>query len=185
MGDPVKRAMIFAELESHGSGLVCLQETHLTNETTPLTRNRKLQAQFHSVYSSYSRGVSILVKKGITFFCKDVKIDTLGCYVFLYCLIEGYPFIIANLYIPPPSKLEILYQLLEYVEDKADVPTIIVGDFNMVLDGCLDRFPPRPRSVWGAAGPVSGGGWVVRPLESPKPRGSAVLLFLRVAPHTL
>lgn len=116
MGDPIKRATVFSELESHGSGLMCLQETYLTNESKILIRNKKFQAQFHSVYLSYSRGVSILVKKGLAFSCRDVKIDALGCYVFLHCFIEGNPFIIANLYIPSPFKMEILYCLLEYVD---------------------------------------------------------------------
>lgn len=152
MGDPIKKAAVFTELESHGSGLICLQETHLTNVTKLLIRNRKFQAQFHSVYSSYSRGVSILVKKEVLFSCRDVKIDPMGCYIFLYCFIEGYPYVIANLYIPPPFKLEILYCLLEYVEDKGDVPIIIMGDFNMALDSSLDRFQPGSRQTG-----VSGG----------------------------
>lgn len=145
MGDPVKRATVFLELESHGTGLICLQETHLTNETKSSIRNKTFQAQFHSVHSSYSRGVSILVKKGVAFSCRDVRIDTLGCYIFLHCLIEGRAFVIANLYIPP-FKLEILYCLLEYMENKSDTPMIVVGDFNVVLNSCQDRFPPGARA---------------------------------------
>lgn len=115
MGDPIKKATVFSELKSHGTDLVCLQETHLTNESKLLIRNKKFQAQFHSVHTSYSRGVCILVKKGLVFSCRDVKIDTLGCYDFLYCIIEGKSFVIANMYIPPPFKMEILYCLLDYV----------------------------------------------------------------------
>lgn len=47
---------------------------------------------------------------------------------------------IANVYISPPFKLEILYGLLEFVEDKVDIPVIVVGDFNAVLNNSLDRF---------------------------------------------
>lgn len=123
MGDPIKKATVSSELESHGADLMCLQETHLTNESKLLIRNKKFQAQFHSVHTSYSRGVCILVKKGLVFSCRDVKIDMLGCYVFLFCTIEGKPFVIANVYIPLPFKMEILYCLLEYIEDKRDTPS--------------------------------------------------------------
>lgn len=145
MGDPIKRATVLSELELLGADLVCLQETHLTNESKSLIWNKKFQVQFHSVHTSYSRGVCILVKKGMVFSCKDVRIDLLGCYVFLFCTIEGKSFVIANVYIPPPFKMGILYHLLEYVEDKGDIPLIAVGDFNMVLNGKMDRFPPRAR----------------------------------------
>lgn len=84
MGDPIKRATVFSELESYGAGLIRLQETHMTKVSKSSIRNKKFQAQFHSVYSSYSRGVSILVKKGVAFSCRDVRIDTLGCYFFCF-----------------------------------------------------------------------------------------------------
>lgn len=57
---------------------------------------------------------------------------------------------IANVYTPPPPfKTEILLDLLKFVEDKADITIIAVGDFNAVLDSSLDRFPPvsRPERV--------------------------------------
>lgn len=38
--------------------------------------------------------------------------------------------------------MEILSLLLRFLESKKDVPVIIVGDFNAVLDSRLDRFPP-------------------------------------------
>ncbi|XP_073480059.1 uncharacterized protein [Aquarana catesbeiana] len=43
------------------------------------------------------------------------------------------------------QNMEILYCLLDYVEDKEDIPLIVVGDFNMVLNGKIDRFPPTIR----------------------------------------
>lgn len=56
---------------------------------------------------------------------------------------------IANVYTPPPFKTEILLDLLKFVEDKAAIPIIAVGDLNAVLDSSLDRFLPvsRPERV--------------------------------------
>lgn len=87
-----------------------------------------------------------MVKKGVAFTCRDVRIDTLGCYIFLHCLLDGREFVIANIYIPPTSKLEILYCLLEYMENKIGTPLILVGDFNTVLDSRQDRLPSGTRT---------------------------------------
>lgn len=159
MSNPIKKATVFLELESCGTELICLQETHLTDETNLQIRNKKFQTQYHSVYSSYSRGVSILVRRGLTFSGRDVSIDKLGCFIFLYCLIEGRPFVIVNLYIPPPFRMDVLLQLVGYMEDKEGVPVIVVGDFNAVLNNRLDRFP-----LGQEASRVSEG-WLVQFLE--------------------
>lgn len=103
MGNPIKRAAIFSLLEIRGVDLVCLQETHLTKDTMKGLPSRRFQAQYHSVYSSYSRGVSILVTRSVMFSCRQTRIDSLGRYVFLYCSIENKMYVIANIYIPPPS----------------------------------------------------------------------------------
>ena len=111
-GDPIKKAAVFSMLKGHGVELICLQETHLTKETKLKLVNRKYQHQYHSVHSSYSRGVSIMVKKGVSFACKELKIDEVGRYIFLHCQIENAPYVLANIYIPPPFKMEVLYKLM-------------------------------------------------------------------------
>lgn len=81
MSEPIKKATVFSELESCATELICLQETHLTDKTKLLIRNKEFQTQYHSVYSSYSRGVSILVRRGLMLSCRDVSIDRLGCFI--------------------------------------------------------------------------------------------------------
>lgn len=49
IGDPIIKATVFSDLESHGTELICLQETHLTNDSKSLIRNKKFKVQFHSV----------------------------------------------------------------------------------------------------------------------------------------
>lgn len=39
---------------------------------------------------------------------------------FLYCSIENKMYVFANVYIPPPFKLEIFYRLMEFMVDKVD-----------------------------------------------------------------
>lgn len=146
MSDPAKKAAVFLAMEAYGIELACLQETHLTNDTKSNARNYKFQEQYHSVYTSYSRGVSILVGRSISFSCREARIDALGRYVFLSCVVENRPLVLANIYVPPPFNTEPILDLLEFVDNKADVPIILVGDFNTVLDNTMDRFPPLKRA---------------------------------------
>ena len=81
------------------------------------------------------------------FSCIKSCIDDQGRYIFLFCSIENRPYILANTYIPPPFKFEVLYRLLEFTTDKTGVPVIAVGDYNEVLDRSLDRFPPGNKST--------------------------------------
>ena len=78
MGTPAKRAVVFDILDAHKVGLICLQETHYTNDIKKQIQYRKFQYQYHSVHTSYSRGVAILVKRGVVFTCKRAVLMTRG-----------------------------------------------------------------------------------------------------------
>lgn len=55
---------------------------------------------------------------------------------------------LANVYIRPPLSTEMLYDLMEFIMDKAEEPVIVTRDFNRTMDKNLDRFlsggPPPP-----------------------------------------
>lgn len=141
LGTSVKKMAVFSMLEKYRVELVCLQETHLTKHTAQQFQTKKYQYQYHSVYSSYSRGVSVTVKTGVNFSCRQSSKDELGRYIFLHCAIDNSMYIVANIYIPPPFRLDVMLRLNEFLLDKEGVPIIIVGDFNEILDRELDRFP--------------------------------------------
>ena len=135
------RAAVFATLEKHGIGLMCLQETHLMKNTSYLLQSKKYPTQYHSVHSTYSRGVSILVRAGVGFSCRQVSIDEYGRFIFLHCIIDNKMYIIANIYVPPPFRIDIMLRLNEFIMGKEEIPVLVVGDFNEVLDRRVDRFP--------------------------------------------
>lgn len=84
-----------------------------------------------------------MVKSGVAFSCSQASIDENGRYIFLYCSIGNRKYVLANIYIPPPFKIDVMIRLNEFLLDKEEVPVIVVGDFNEILDKKLDRFPIR------------------------------------------
>lgn len=59
--EPVKKRAIFSTLMQHNLSIVCPKETHLIQDTTSILQNGRYPIQYHSVYSAYYRGTSILI----------------------------------------------------------------------------------------------------------------------------
>lgn len=100
--DKVKRQAILSMIDKGRVEILCLQETHLDKDSIKIMDHKKFQIQYHSTHSSFSRGVSILIKSGLAFSCSQSKVDIFGRYIFLYCSIENRKYVLANIYIPPP-----------------------------------------------------------------------------------
>lgn len=96
---------------------------------------------YHSTYTSYSRGVSVLVHRTVYFQLIDKLIDVEGRYVILLCRIYQLKSIIAAVYVPPPFSLEVLRILLTHQLGSPDPPFIVLGDLNCYMDPGLDKHP--------------------------------------------
>ena len=57
---------------------------------------------YHSTYSNYARGVSVLVHKGPLFSCGRVVLDFKGRYIFLQCTVHATPLLLAVVYASSP-----------------------------------------------------------------------------------
>lgn len=69
-----------------------------------------------------------------------MKIDSEGRSVFIFCFLGDVPYILINVYTPPPFKIEVIKEVLDFIADKPRVPLLVVGDFNMVLNTQIYRF---------------------------------------------
>lgn len=87
--DRSKRQAIFSVANKGNVEILCLQETHLIKDTVRALEHKYYRRQFHSTYTSYSRGVSVLIGPGLVFSCSQSKVDEYGRYVFLSCLIDN------------------------------------------------------------------------------------------------
>lgn len=100
MGDKTKRSAIFKYFSRLQPHLICLQETHLRPDSVHLLQSCKYPLQFHSVHSSYSRGVSILISGRVSFECLQQRIDGEGRFVFLLCKLNKFLCIVTAMYVP-------------------------------------------------------------------------------------
>lgn len=82
LGTASKWQAIFTSLTRFSPSIICLQETHLLSHTFHYLKKNQFRTQFHSTYTSYSRGVSILIAKTIDFQCRQVRKDSRGQYIF-------------------------------------------------------------------------------------------------------
>lgn len=73
----------------------------------------KYKYEFHATYSTYSRGVSILISNSIRFTCKQCIKDPAGRYLMPLCFINDRIIFLVNVYIPPPYKDDVLKKVFE------------------------------------------------------------------------
>lgn len=95
---------------------------------------------FHSTYSRYARGVSVLISKSLLCITKTVKLDSLCRFVALVLVINNQPYTFAALYIPPPFTVGVWETVMAEVTRMAEGPIVLAGDLKAVLSSEKDRF---------------------------------------------
>lgn len=96
---------------------------------------------YHSTHTSYYRGMSVLIYRSPDFQLFDKVVDYEGRYVFLLCRLFQVTCILAAVYVPPLFTATVLRILLSYQLSNSNIPLILVGDVNGVLDPVLDKHP--------------------------------------------
>lgn len=100
-----------------------------------------MQKAYHATYSSYARGVLVLVNRSFPGEIEKAFIDTQRKYVILLYTIRQQRYLTVAVYIPPPFSVflnEIIEKIIQYLLAKL----LLIGDFNAVLSAGLDRPGP-------------------------------------------
>lgn len=95
---------------------------------------------YHSTYSAFSRGVSVLVHKSLQFTLLDLHLDPEGTYVALHAMCDRLELLIVGLYYPLPATLTILHKLAPSIALYPRAGVLLAGDFNMTPNPNIDRF---------------------------------------------
>uniref|UniRef100_A0A803K986 exodeoxyribonuclease III n=1 Tax=Xenopus tropicalis TaxID=8364 RepID=A0A803K986_XENTR len=144
LGNAIKRRLVLDFIRRTNPQIIMLQETHLIGSKILALKRPWIGATYHSLYSSYSRGVSILVCKTCPFVTETIISDRDGKYIILHGTIQGKKVTIVNVYIPPPFAEGTLREVMNKTLTLPMAPILLMGDFNAVIDARIDKLnPPR------------------------------------------
>uniref|UniRef100_A0A803K361 Reverse transcriptase domain-containing protein n=1 Tax=Xenopus tropicalis TaxID=8364 RepID=A0A803K361_XENTR len=143
LNDKVKRSIVLNILRKSGADIIMLQETHLIGQRIRALKRHWVPIMYHAEYSSYSRGVAVLIRRSLGFCLEQLITDPGGRYLLVKGQVEGRPYLFVNVYLPPPADIHILHEITQKVAHFGHIPTLWAGDFNMVMDPHIDRLRPN------------------------------------------
>lgn len=139
LNTPRKIRQVFASLDRLEVQIALLLETHLTKSSAEKIGVRWAATRVASSYSTYSRGVLILVKKGVPFRALRSEVDESGRVALLYGQLGGSNVLLVNVYGPNTDDPAFFSDLWHRISAFPSAHIIWGGDFNVCLDVTLDR----------------------------------------------
>lgn len=138
---PIKRRKVLAFLKKEGVQIALLQETHLNDQEHAKLSQGGFGQVFFSSFTSRSRGVVILVKRGMPFQLVEVVKDTRGRYLIVKGVLYGEEIAFLNIYWPPGHPGDFLTTEFAKLAERGVKTLFIGGDFNCHLCPIIDKFP--------------------------------------------
>ena len=133
LGGQEKRRDVIHYIKNSSFDVVFLQDTHLTNKTTPFLESLWRGKCYHSCKSNISRGTTILIKS----MPHDVLTEIIcpnGNFLILVCRIRSIVYTMISIYGPNEDNPK-FYEILEkHMESIQSENVIIGGDFNFVMN---------------------------------------------------
>ena len=147
LGTCTKRYRVLSMMKRLGVKIACLQETHLTDQEAEKVR-KKWKGQLFAVnYSSYARGTAIWIAPGTPFKMKYMEGDVEGRYIVLQGELDGLDIVLVNSYGPNIDDEHFYRNIQGHLADDLGQSMIWAGDFNCILNGDLDRTPPKTGKI--------------------------------------
>jgi exonuclease III len=137
--DQAKRDSVFYWLKNKNLDIICLQEAHCEPDTLDKWRNEWGGRIIASFGTGGSKGTCIMLKKNLPISIQDKIIDENGRYVILQAHTEDTTFKIAGYYGPNNDDPSTLQSMLKDLDEIEGTHTILMGDFNLVLDVKMDK----------------------------------------------
>ena len=137
LSNPSKRADTLNFLKSKKYGIYFLQDTHFTNKEEYYIRTQWGFDCIFNNFTSQSRGVAILFNNNFEFQIHNIDRDEQGNKLILDITIEGKRLNLINIYGPNRDNPDFYTEISTFVKDNNN-PTILAGDFNLVLDPDID-----------------------------------------------
>uniref|UniRef100_A0A671K8T0 exodeoxyribonuclease III n=1 Tax=Sinocyclocheilus anshuiensis TaxID=1608454 RepID=A0A671K8T0_9TELE len=132
----IKRKKILTYLKQNKSDIALLQETHLSAEKF---KRGWIGQVYSSTFNTRSRGVAILIKKGLDFKVHKTYNDHEGRWIALDSSLEGQKYTIMNIYTPYVMSLDFFNEICNIIRNIGNYYIILSGDFNQVRNIDLDK----------------------------------------------
>lgn len=138
---PLKPTKVFRSLSSSKAHIVCLQETHFTETSTPRYFGTCYPQVYTASAKSKRRGVLIAFHRTTPFsLITEIK-DPEGRYLILLGHLCDIPLTIVSYYAPNKRPTSFLSHLLQVIDLRKIGTLLICGDSNQVLYHYLDKSP--------------------------------------------
>lgn len=138
-----KRQAIFDRLRKEAYDVTFVQETHCTGSIESIWRAEWGGDIIFSNGLSNSRGVAVLLRRGLDFKIVHSQTDDQGRYIILQIAKDQLTYTLANVYAPTQGQQEAQISFIDALEEdicKLHPQNIIIGgDFNLCSDPTMDR----------------------------------------------
>lgn len=134
-----KKRKLFTWLKAHQCDIAFLQETHCTDSMQQILAHEWGGDSFFSNGTSDSRGVCILIRRGLDLEVKEMRKDDQGRLIFLKVVFQNKSILLGNVYCPNRDEVESILCVNDWLCAMISDNTILAGDFNLTLDPTKDR----------------------------------------------
>ena len=138
LGNFRKRRDVFHYLRNKKYSIICLQDTHFTEEQEQRIEIEWGYKCFFSSFTSNSRGVAILFNNTFQYKHHGTIRDVNGNLLIIDVTVENERLTLASLYGPNRDEPDFYSDLLSKLKELKNRHVIIVGDWNLLLDPCVD-----------------------------------------------
>ena len=140
-----KRRKIFTWIKTYNFDIVMLQETHADESCEKIWASEWGGNAYFSSGDERSRGVAILVKRGLNFQCQKIECDNQGRYVIIDCAIGGLELTLGCVYGPNTDNTGTFENVFSSLSGFKNNCTVIGGDFNVWFNAELDKLSTAHR----------------------------------------
>ena len=134
----LKRTDVIDYLGKTNVSIICLQDTHWTSKDEPIVRSMWNGDVILNGESSNSRGVAILLNKNFEYSITSVYKDREGNMISLDLNFIDTSMKLLNLYAPNKDSPDFFEKVKDILHSNKQTFTMILGDFNLILDPLLD-----------------------------------------------
>lgn len=136
---PIKRGKMISKVKREKAQIIFWQETHLTNQEHEKIKKMGFR---HTYYSSCKtgrrRGVAILLPNSVHFELLSETKDKDGRFVMVKGKIDQQEVTLLNVYAPQDGDRVFYKKIFDLIAFQSAGVLICAGDFNMILNPCLD-----------------------------------------------